>query len=362
MARVTTGYDAEGNQKRKTIYGGTRKEVNAALNEILKLTQAGLPLPKAMTVAAWLDTWLATYVLPSVRPTTYRSYEGIIRLHLKPTIGGVKLAKLQIAHVQQLVNDRPSRTGSLCRTVLRAALQQAMREGHVARNVAEFARPAKTPEIKRRVLSPEEMTAFLSAAGVERLKPLLVVLLGTGLRAGEILALRWSDVNLKENTLQVAQAVSRVKRPGAERTELVLQPPKTTSGRRTLPLSPDVAHALKSWRSVQAGEHLFYGPAYEESGYVFTHPEGQMLGYRALTDMINRTAKRAEIPHVNAHALRHTFATRMVESGAEARMVQELLGHSNVVLTLNIYTHPSPERKAKAVAAIDRFLNPVGVK
>lgn len=368
MARVTVGY-RDGRQVRKSIYGATRRKVAKAMTDALTELAAGRPLPSGdLTVGAWLDTWLEEYQKPSVRPATYRSYEGIVRIHLKPALGSMKLIKLQAPHLQHLLNNTPRspRTLDLIRITLHAALKQAMREGHVGQNIAEFVHRPKGSQEEMRVLSIEEMTAFLEAAKAERLEPLLVFALGTGLRAGELLGLQWQDADLQSMTksVMVRQAAARVK--GDEtKTKVILQEPKTAAGRRRVPLNASIAAALVRWRAQQRLERVIHGRQWHETGFVFTLPDGRMLGYSGLVKLVNRTAARAGIPHVNVHALRHTFATRMLEHGVDPKTLQVLLGHASITMTLNRYAHVMPETRQAAVASIDHLFqaqNRVGVK
>lgn len=354
---VTIGYGPDGRRQRRYFYGRTRAEVVAAMEQVLTELRAGTYVaPTDITVGQWLDTWLRDYATPSIRPTTRASYEYIIRVHLRPALGQIRLRQLQAAQVQRLLNERLAsglspRTVQIIHTVLHAALRQAAMEGIVSRNVCDYVRKPKVKRREMRVLSPDEMARLLDAAGHDRLGVAVVVMLGTGLRIGEMLALRWQDVDLEQGVIRVTRSASRVRTPDGG-TTVVVQEPKTASGRRSIPLPPPVLSALQHWRVQQAEERLLMGSAWQDTGLVFTTPLGTMLDQRNFARLLDKLAAEAGIARLNVHALRHTYATRLLEAGVPAKTAQELLGHSTVTLTLDIYSHVLPETKRAAANAL----------
>jgi integrase len=370
MGRATAGRTEAGKQRRITIYRPTEEAVIADLADItVGLRGGGYVPPSDITVGQWLDTWLRVYAAPTIRPATWRSYESNIRVHLRPVLGHIQLRDLLPSHIQQLLNERiqtrSARTVELIHTVLHTALRQAVLEQLVTRNVAQAVRKPKKEGKERRVLSVAEQDSLLMAAAEERLGAAYVVLLGTGLRVGELCALRWSDVDLKGRTLRVAQTAIRVRTPnGPRRTGFSINPPKTASGRRTIPLAASVASTLAEWKLQQNTDRVFLGKAWKQTEYVFTSRDGTLLDPANINRTLDRITKRAGITHVNVHALRHTFATRLLESGVPAKTVQVLLGHSTVTLTLDIYAHVMPDTSRAAVDLIDATLRPksAGVK
>lgn len=352
-ARITTGHDLDGRPIRWSFYGRTRADVVKDMQDALKDVRAGTYVPPSTaTLGEWLDVWLREYVRPSVRKTTYAQYESLTRLHVKPALAGHKVRDLQAADIQRLLNDElatglSARTVRLLHTVLHASLKQAALEGIVIRNVADYVRKPRGPQRQMRVLTQDEMTRLLDVAAGDRIGPALITLLGTGLRVGELIALQWSDVDLQEGILRVSRSASRVSR-GDGHTEIVIDEPKTLSGRRTIPLPAPVLEAVKEWRRRQAEERLQSGEHWHDTGLVFTGYLGVMLDRSNIRRSLDRLCRQAGIPHVGIHALRHTFATRMLEAGVPARIVQEMLGHSRVAVTLDIYTHVLPDQKRKA--------------
>lgn len=361
--QISVGYDSQGKRKRRSFYGRTRAEVVQAMEVALAEIRAGTYVaPSDLTVGQWLDTWLREYAAPSIRPATWRSYESNIRVHLKPALGSVRLRHLQAAQVQRLLNDKLAgglspRSVEIMYTILHAALKQAAREGLVSRNVADYAKKPRKQRREMRVLTNEEMGALLNAAATERLGICIEVLLGTGLRRGELVALRWQDVDLQSGVIHVTRTVNRVRLPdGSRRTTLSVQEPKTAAGRRSVPLPPSVLLALRQWRARQNEERLIMGDAWVDTGLVFTTPLGTMVDPDNLAHMLARVARRAGLSGVTAHTLRHTYATRLAENGVPAKIAQELMGHSTITLTLDIYTHVLPEQKRAVAGLLDGVL------
>lgn len=365
MGQVSLGRGANGKHQRRYVYGRTRAEVKTKMDQALAETRDGVrPAPADLTVGRWLDIWLQDYAAPSIRPGTWRQYEGMIRVHLKPTIGHRPLAKLQGAEVQHLLNQKVRPIGPLSPrsveimyTVLFAALKQAEREGLVSRNVAAFAKKPKKSQPKMRVLTNDEMQRLLAEAAADRLGAAIIFMLGTGLRRGELAALRWEDVDLKNRTIHIAHTVNRVSTPnGPRRTGLSVQEPKTAAGRRSIPLPPSTAGVLTSWRTRQTEERLQLGAAWQNTGLVFTAEEGTMIDPQNINRKLNQLLKRAGIEHIKVHELRHTFATRLLELGVSPKVVQEMLGHATIVQTLDRYSHVLPELKHAAADALEPLL------
>ena len=359
-AIVTTGYSPDtGKPIRAYYYDTTRAGVVAKRDAALKDVKAGSYVkPKKQTVGEWLGTWLETYVAPSVRPKTWESYESIIRVHLRPAFDQIELRDLQTNQIQRLIKSKldaglSARTIELILVTLKSALKQAEREGLVTRNVADHIRKPKKEQKDIRVLSVDEMNALTKVAMEDRWGPIFVTMLGTGLRIGEVVALSWKNVSLAEDTLLVAQSSVSTTTASNTKRQTILQNPKTESGKRTIPLPENVVSVLKRWRIKQLREKLKLGKSYTNSGRVFTSTTGTPLEQRNVSRRLSQLASKANIPHVNPHALRHTYATRMLEAGVHPKVVQELMGHKDITLTLNTYSHVMPEIKQAAAQAIN---------
>lgn len=187
----------------------------------------------------------------------------------------------------------------------------------------------------------------------DRWGPIFVTMLGTSLRVGEVVALSWKNVSLAEDTVMVAQSSVSTTTAINTKRQTILQSPRTESGKRTIPLPENVVSVLKRWRIKQLREKLKLGKSYTNSGRAFTSTTGTPLEQRNVSRRLSQLASKANIPHVNPHALRHTYATRMLEAGVHPKVVQELMGHKDITLTLNTYSHVMPEIKQAAAQAIN---------
>jgi len=369
-AQITVGRDpATGKLKRLTFSGKTRKEVQEKLTAALAQMQQGIFVePNKTTVGEWLDIWLNEYKKPpKVRPTTWQNYETVIRCHIKPAIGHIPLRQLQPSHLQRLYNEKfdngrvdgqgglSSRTVRIIHTVMHASLKQAMKEGLVARNVAEATTLPKREKKEPRVLTLEEQRRFFEVLSQDRLGAAFLLDLATGLRRGELLALRWQDVDLKEGIIKVSRELVRVRDPeNPGKTKLIYQPPKSEKGKRSIPLPEWAIAALKAHKVRQNQERLALGEAYQDNGLVFCTELGTPIEPRNFNRKFYELRKKAGLPeNINLHALRHTYATRLLEVGEHPKVVQELLGHSQISVTLDTYSHVLPELKKAAAAKLN---------
>lgn len=253
----------EGGRVRRAVYGKTRKEAADRLAELVTKTGAGVALAvDAWTVQRYAEYWLAEVVTPRLRPATLSSYRETLRLHILPMLGRVKLRALTPAQVRRLLADRAGaglgpRSVQIVHSTLRAMLAEAVRGEIVERNVAAIVRSPPVQRSEVRPWSPEEAATFLRSAADHRLYGLFAVGVALGLRKGELLALRWSDVDLDQGVLQVRQTVQRLPEAG-----LVFGPPKSSRSRRTIPLPAVSAQVLRTHRARQAAETLALGPAW----------------------------------------------------------------------------------------------------
>lgn len=349
--------DERGNLQRRSLYAKTQREVREKLTTAIAALDRGQPpLTDRQTVAQFLDRWLADVVKPSVRPKTYESYRQIVRLYLAPTLGQHRLAKLTPQHVQSLMNEqltagRAPRTVLYMRAVLRRALGQALKWGLVARNVATLVDPPRSQRHDIRPLTPEQAGQFLTAARGDRLEALYAVAVSVGLRQGEILGLRWEDVDLDAGVLRVRVALQRLD----GKPQLV--EPKTRQSRRTLPLPAVVVRQLHAHRTRQREERLLAGERWQGAGWglVFTNTLGGPLEPRNLTTRYKALLARAGLPNIRFHDLRHSCASLLLAQGVPMRLIMDILGHSQIGLTMNTYAHIFPELQRQAADAMDRL-------
>lgn len=343
-ASIDLGY-RNGRRRRKHIYGKTRKEVAEKLKVALRDQQRGvLNAGEDQTIGEFLDAWLEQNVKVTNKPSTYKSYKDLVERHIKPAIGKVKLTKLTPQHVQELLVEvqekgLSARTTQYVRAVLHHALEQAMKWDLVARNVASVVDPPRVERHKVEPLTEEQARKLLEAVAGHRLEALYAIALGLGLRRGEVLALRWADIDLKAVTLQVSEG-------------------KTASSTRKLPLPATLAEALTRQRARVDKERAELGEEWQEHDLVFPSEVGTPIEPRNLLRHFKGVLRRVELPEtVRFHDLRHSCATFLIAQGVHPRVVMEILGHSQISVTMNTYGHVLPESQQDAVGKIDMLLH-----
>jgi integrase len=346
------------NGKRKYLYAPTRKAALERLARARQQQREGIRLSsQKRTLSAYLTMWLAQSVEPSVRPWTYRGYEVVVRVHLLPTLGATELQELTTQQVQELLNRKvtqglAAKTVQNIRGVLRAALHEAMRWDLVSRNVAALARAPQSGRKPISPFTPDEARRLLEAAHSDRLGALYSVALAMGLRQGEALGLTWDRVNFEAGNLCVDRQLQRVN------GELRLVSLKTHQSRRDLPMPASIADRLKSHRAAQRNERLKAGTNWHETGLVFATPTGTGLDGPNVTKRFQRLLASAGLDRRRFHDLRHSCATLLLVQNVPPRVVMEILGHSQISLTMNTYSHVLPELKRDAAASMDRILRP----
>lgn len=344
-ASVDLGH-ADGRRRRKAFYGRTRQEVAHKLQAAQRALADGLPLAsQKQTVGGFLEVWLRDSAARKVRPRTLQRYGEIVKIHLIPRLGHIRLSRLTPADVERTMNaalgDGASpRSAAHMRAVLRTALNVAMRWGILGRNVASLAGPPHVPEREIRPLSRSDARTILEAVRGDRLEALFTVGLALGLRQGEALGLRWADVDLEAGTLSVQRSLQRV-----DGGWLFLEP-KTTRSRRTVPLPGPVTAALREHRARQLQERLSLGPAWQGETWgdlVFTDEAGGPLSGFHVSRRFKALLAVAGLPQMRYHDLRHGAASLMAAQGVPARVAMEILGHSQISTTMNVYVHVAPE-------------------
>lgn len=344
MARVSlpTGH-------RKCFYGKTRAEVAAKLTDALKATQDGMPLPsEVLTVGGFLEDWLAGHKAV-VRPRTWTTYDYLVSHHVLPKIGRVRLARLTPAHLRrvyaELLEALSPSTVRQVHAVLGRAFKDAVNQGNMARNVVRMVRPPRVERVEVRPLNLDEANVLLSAARGHRLQALYVLALTTGLRQGELLALRWADLDLTQSVLQVRFSLLW----GADGHSF--RPPKSKRSRRRVSLTSLAVAALREHRARQAEERLALGGAWTDLDLVFPTCLGTPQRPANLRRSFRALLVSAGVRRVRFHDMRHTAATLLLLKGVHVKVVSELLGHSTIALTLDTYSHVLPDMQAQATAA-----------
>ena len=354
---VTVGY-RQGTQERKTIYGRTRKEVQDRIHAVLQRQSQGISLPgERQTVGDFLTHWLKFVAKPRLRPRTHESYESTVRLHVRPYLERVSLSKLTPQRIQTWLSDLSAagaspRTCQYARVVLRAALTQAIKWDLVVRNAAALANSPRVVTREITPLNPAQARTLLDHCADHRLGSLFAVALSLGLRLGEALGLRWSDVDLNNELLHVRRSLQRIK------GGIAFSAPKTARSYRTLVLPRVAIATLTTHRVRQLEQRLAAGQRWGGHDLVFTNRDGNPLDRANVRKQFHRLLQTAGLPQIRIHDLRHTAATLLLLQGVNPRTVMELLGHSDVTMTLNTYSHVLASLKQDAARRMDDLLMP----
>ena len=352
-----------GKRRQRSKVVKTKKEADRLLAEWLVEIERGIAVDGAkMTVAEYLKYWLETYVKHNTRATTYRGYEVCVRVHLIPVLGSIPLQKLTAAHLQgyyqKAIQQAPAngrkgtlspRTVRLTHSVIREALQHALEWNMVARNVADATKPPRAVRPKVEVWNAEEAQRFLAVAENDGYSPIWLVALTTGMRQGELCALRWEDIDFKRGVLHIRHTLMTVK------GEQALREPKTRSGRRTITLSPVCLAALADHRDRQRFQRM-NADEWHDQDAVFAALNGGWLDHGNLTRSYNALIPKAEVKRIPFHGLRHTHATLLLKEGINVKVVSERLGHANIGVTLDTYAHVLPSMQQQAADGIDAAL------
>ena len=351
------------NGTRKSVYGKSRPDVRAKMEEALDKARKGIdPKGERQTLAHFLDAWMTETQQPKLRPSTLKSYESYIRTHIVPRLGDKTLGELTAQDVQRFLNDctcrgLSPRSVQYIRAILRAALGQALRWGYVERNVAALASPPRQKRKQIETLTADEAGHLMEATQEDRLGTLFATALYTGMRQGELLGLRWPDVDLDAGIVRVRQAVQKI-----DGTWEFVEP-KSANGRRTLPLCQPAIDVLRHQKEQVRAMRQHADMAWQEWGLVFPSALGTPLDSSNVTHHLQRQLDRAGLPRVTFHALRHTCGSLLHQEGVPARTIMEILGHSQMTLTLGTYCHATNAMFDEAASALERALGgPEGLR
>lgn len=372
--------------KPRCFYGKSAQEVKDKRDTALDQASKGiLPEPNKVTVEQWLKTWMEEYKKDNLKPTTYHSYDQLIKLHINPKIGDKKVKDLKPSHIQKLINDcyrtgrikkkttgkeqdkkkdkpnKPSKPAGLSgRTVkyihgiLLQALDQAIKERLIAYNPASkdninLPRHEK-PEIQP--LYTEQAREFLQAIKDNWLYPLYLTDISTGLRRGELLGLKWQDIDFNNNTATIKRSLIQV--GGKVKLQ---ESVKTKKSKRIVSLTDDVVSELKSLKARQAQDKLLIGEFYHKDDYVFCWQDGRPLRPDYVYHHFKKLLEQCKLPESRFHDLRHSFATIMLEQGVDLETVSTMLGHNSLAITADIYTHVRQEIQTTAANKLNDALS-----
>lgn len=392
------------NGQRVYFSGKSQGDVKKKLDEAQEQARKGMYVkPTKQTFGEWMDTWLKEYAKPTVRSTTYDSYEYLMRIHIKPGLGSVNLKELQPTQIQKFYNDKLKQklmdrrsdktkkkqaekvkkglmvekdfktiapaTIRRMHIIINEALDQAFKEGKIPRNPAQATKPPKVERKEARYLTPEQLNYFFEKISEDYWYPAFIVAVNTGVRLGELVALKWSNVEIKKakkgdkktiegGTIYIKEAVSWVR--SGDGWKLESHPPKSQKGIRSIPLPVAAAVALDKIKTRQASFKLLLGELYKgdpEKEYIFTWQDGRIVDPFYLSKHFRELIHENGLS-VNFHGLRHSYATALLTAGEHPKVVQELLGDSTISVVLDTYTHVVPGLKERAASKLEEIFNP----
>jgi integrase len=344
----------------------TKREAERALSEIASSVHSGNYIePTKQTLAEFIVDWL-TAIEPTLRPSTHYSYGRNLRLHVVPQLGAVQLRRIDAGMLNGLYaalladGKRSNGGGGLSprsvhyvHTILHRAFRDAVRWGRIARNPADAADPPRSTATVRPSMTTwtaDQVRAFLEHTAAHRLHAAFVVLATTGMRRGECLGLRWSDVDLAAGRVSITQTVIAVNH------HVRIGSPKTARARRTVVLDSGTVAALRDHRQRQIAERLLLGAGFNDHGLVFCRPDGGPLHPERFSRTFMIEAAHAGLPVIRLHDLRHTWATLALSAGEHPKVVQERLGHANVSITLDVYSHVSEGLHGDAASRVAKLI------
>ncbi|GAA2191895.1 tyrosine-type recombinase/integrase [Streptomyces bangladeshensis] len=352
--------DTDGNRVRKTVYGATWDEANEKLGKLQDQERHGIPVPsRAWSVGEWLDYWIEHIVRPNREDNTYDKYESKVRLYIRPHLGKKPLARLSAAQVRAFMatltrQEIPAPTRFEVLRTLRNALNRAIKEEILTRNVALLVDMPKVSKDKGTAWNAREAIAFLRSTRAHRFYAACVLVLVLGLRRSELLGLRWQDIDFDARQFTPVKQVQRKKGVG-----LILKDLKTESSQATLPLPEFCARALEERRELQelerkiAGDHWHQEP---DQDVIFSSEHGGLTDPVGFSRTFDRLVKRAGVRRITVRLARHTCGTLLAFLKVHPKVAQAILRHSQISMTMDVYTHVAGDSEREAVAMLAELL------
>ncbi|WP_413927598.1 tyrosine-type recombinase/integrase [Clostridioides sp. ES-W-0018-02] len=316
-----------------------------------------------ITLEHWFYNWLFEYRIKDLKPKSFERYESIYRNYIKDTdLGNVKLKDLRVSHIQKYYNrlldsNKSISTIRQINTKLKTCLSEAEKQGLIQRNYCTMVNiPVEKKENKLEILTLEQQKSFIKAIEGHKLEVLFLLALGTGLRLGELLGLKWFDIDFKKSNLTVKRTLQRtyfIDKNGNRELKVLEQEPKTSNSYRTVPIPKDVLNKLKEHKVNQNTDILKAGELYRNDNYVFCNELGAPIDDKRPLRNLKSILNRLNIEPIKFHGLRKTYATRLFENDVPPKTVQVLMGHYDISITLNIYTQVMEDKKVEAVEKLN---------
>ncbi len=342
---------------RRVVYGATRHEADAKLQALRTAQADAQPLPRGrgITLEQFAPTWIDAVEASGRRAITVRRYEQLLRIHVRPRLGRIPLPRLLPEDLDRLYRAKLEEglaptTVHHIHAAIHRLLAHAERRGVVSRNVASLVDAPAIQGREMRTLDEDEVRRLLEDVAGDRLEALYVVLFTTGMRVSELLGLRWRDVELGSGEIRLRSTLERYHRV------ISFSEPKTKGSRRRIPLARQATDALRRHRVTQAQDRLAAGPAWVDRDLVFTSELGEPVAYSTLRRAYRTHLRRAGAPDIRIHDGRHTAATTLLGRGVHPKIVSEMLGHSRIATTMDLYSHVTPAMQAQAVSAMEAAL------
>ena len=361
---VNLGADRETGRRRQqwVTVRGTKKDAERRLSELLSQLDGGTFVrPRRITVGEYLQQWLGDYAELHCAPKTIESYRQVIGSHLVPEVGGIKLVDLEARDLQAMFAKKresglSARTVRYLYSLMSQVLRYAVRQGILSRNVAQNTEPPKMEHRELNTIRPEQINVFLEAAKETPHYALFYLLLHTGLRRGEALALKWKNVDMGLASLGVQAYLSVTLSLSKVAGKTCIREPKTSSGKRRVALPPSLTLVLQQHRLKQQESFALLGKTLTDEDYVFCHHDGTPLDPSTVSHSFAHALRKAGLPPMPLHGLRHSHATLLLQAGTHPRVVMERLGHSSIRVTLDTYSHVVGGLQESAAQRFDDFV------
>ena len=338
----------------KRAFKTRREAVQWERETLTSMDKGEFVIPSKSSTADYLSLWLKA-IQPSVRPSSHRRFREVIENHAIPRIGGLQLSKVNPAHIQAFEADllrsglSPS-TVALDHNVVHRAFEQAVLWRLIVRNPCDGVEPPRPASPEMRTWSPEQARRFVTGTIGHSLEALWLLALTTGMRKGELLAIRWEDVDFERGTLAVRRTLTR----GED--GFVFGEPKTKAGKRAIALPASCVKSLREHRRKQLAARMHLGPEWIDTDLVFERGNGELLHPNVAVRQFQRLATSLGLPSIRFHDMRHTAATLMLGDGVHPKIVQERLGHSDISMTLNRYSHVTMDMQREAAERMGSIL------
>jgi integrase len=362
--RWTAQYIVDG--QRKFILGKTQSEVKTKLREAFNDLENGIIVNNDLTLGEWMINWLEQYAKPSIRQSTYISYETYVRAHINPVIGQIKMKSLSVDTFQRFFNDKTklgrldgkgglsSKTTKNLFMMIKTSMEQARENDLIKKNFLDSVKLPRVEQLEMRVLTIEEQQKLTKTVN-ESLEPSafgINLALFTGVRLGELLGLKWENVDFENKRIFIKETVSRLKNfDESSINATTLQSKKSTktqSSKRSIDLIDKLCEDLMAYKKIQDDVKIKFS-SFNPEGFVFINKTGGILDPRTYQDIFKRHIKTAGVQDANFHSLRHTFATRAIEQGMDILVLSKILGHAQPSTTLNKYGHALPDHKRESM-------------